>query len=509
MRNLHVYILAAVLAAIGLGLFAYKHFVVGLPLHERATVAAWQVESELLVTAAGGALKIAMFEPEDSTNLAVLDHRVAAPEFGVTVAQEGANRVINLTVRNAIGRMAARQRFLVHPNDQRGPDRAQVPPFSQEITLNETARGIARSLYASALAKSSDKVSLVSVLLHDLTSTDRSENVRYLLGDDRSPRRIALLAAQILRVNNTAARPVHGLDLASTGISVEIKSWLEVLIEDHWQPFTIAHDQPQLPRTYFAWWRGDAPLVRVEGGNLDRARISVTRVDQTMLHQALKLGKRQEAFVTGYSLYSLPATQREVFRVIMTIPAGVFLLVVLRNLVGLRGVGTFMPVLIALAFRETQLLWGIVLFSAVLSAGLLVRLYFEHLKLLLVSRLAAILMFVILLMAIITIVSSKLEFERALSVALFPLVILTMTIERISVVWDERGPAEAVKLAVMSLIIAAICYQFMSARSVQYIFFAFPELVLVLVALTLLIGRYTGYRFTELFRFGELARPHS
>ena len=32
MRNLHVYILAAVLAAIGLGVFAYKHYVVGLPL---------------------------------------------------------------------------------------------------------------------------------------------------------------------------------------------------------------------------------------------------------------------------------------------------------------------------------------------------------------------------------------------------------------------------------------------------------------------------------------------
>jgi hypothetical protein len=507
MRNLHVYILAAVLAAIGFGLFAYKHYVVGLPLRERATIAAWQIESEVRVTAGGGPLKISMFEPGDSRNLAVLDHRVAAPEFGVTVAPEGANRVINLTLRDAVGQMAARQRFLVHPSDLRGPDRAQMPPFPQEITLNETARGIARSLYASAHAKSSDKVSLVSVLLHELTSPDRSENVRYLLGDDRSQRRVASIAAQILRVNGVVARPVHGVDLARTGISVEIKSWLEVLIDDHWQPFTIAPDQPRLPRTYFAWWRGDAHFVAVDGGKLDRQRIGVTRVDQTMLRQALQLGKREEAFLTSYSLYSLPAAQREVFRIIMTIPAGVFLLVVLRNLVGLRGVGTFMPVLIALAFRETQLLWGIVLFSGVLSAGLLVRLYFDHLKLLLVSRLAAILMVVILLMAVITVVSNKLDFERGLSVALFPLVILTMTIERISVVWDERGPAEAIKLAAMSLVIAAICYQFMSARPVQYVFFAFPELVLVLAALTLLIGRYTGYRFAELFRFRALAEP--
>ena len=47
----------------------------------------------------------------------------------------------------------------------------------------------------------------------------------------------------------------------------------------------------------------------------------------------------------------------------------------------------------------------------------------------------------------------------------------------------------------------------MSAQPVQHIFFAFPELMLVLVALMLLIGRYTGYRLTELLRFRVLAEP--
>jgi hypothetical protein len=88
-------------------------------------------------------------------------------------------------------------------------------------------------------------------------------------------------------------------------------------------------------------------------------------------------------------------------------------------------------------------------------------------------------------------------------------VILTMTIERISVIWDEGGPGEAIKLAVFSLIIAAVCYLLMSAAPVQHIFFAFPELVLVLMGLTLLIGRYTGYRLVELVRFSVLAEPRS
>jgi len=496
-----------VLAAIGRGLFAYKVVVLGLPLKAAAAATAWQVDTEIRVTAGGGPLKISLFVPEDSRDYSVLDQRLAAPDFGSTIAPEGANRRLNLTMREAAGDKTVRQRFMLHRNETRGPERQQ-PPVPLQITLNQTAQAVARSLFSAAHAKSSDDISLVSVLLRDLVSSDRSQNVRALLGDDRTPQKIAAVAAQILRVNGRVARAVHGLDLTKTGLSVALVTWLEVHLGGRWQSFALPSGESRVPISYYAWWRGDGPFVTVEGGKLDRRQVAVALVEQNVLRQVLSLGKRDQSFLTTYSLYELPPTQRQVFRVIMTIPIGVFLLVVLRNLVGLRGVGTFMPVLIALAFRETQLIWGLALFTFVLAAGLLVRLYFDNLRLLLVARLAALLMFVILLMAAITILSDKLDFERGLSIALFPLVILTMTIERVSVLWDERGPAEAIRMAVMSLIIAAVCYLVMSAQPVQHIFFAFPELVLVLMAATLLIGRYTGYRLTELFRFKVLVPPN-
>ena len=343
------------------------------------------------------------------------------------------------------------------------------------------------------------------MILRDLTSPDRSENVNFLLGDNRSQARIASLAVQILRVNERIARTVHGIDLAKPGIKADEKDWLEVYIKDHWQWFSATTGQPRIPRSWYAWWRDDQPFVKIDGGKLDRRRVSVSRVEQSVLRQTLSLGKIKNSFLTTYSLYSLPVQQRQAFRIIMTLPIGIFMLVVLRNVIGLRGVGTFMPVLIALAFRETHLLWGVVLFSVVLSAGLLVRLYFDHLKLLLVARLGAIVMFVILFMAMVTVLSHKLNFEPGMSVALFPLVILTMTIERVSVMWDESGPAVAIKQAIMSLVIASVCYLVISAPPLQHIFFAFPELILVLAALTLLIGRYTGYRLSELLRFRVLA----
>ena len=46
----------------------------------------------------------------------------------------------------------------------------------------------------------------------------------------------------------------------------------------------------------------------------------------------------------------------------------------------------------------------------------------------------------------------------------------------------------------------------MKQAHLQHLIFVFPELLLVLFALTLVLGRYSGYRLTELFRFRALAR---
>ena len=206
------------------------------------------------------------------------------------------------------------------------------------------------------------------------------------------------------------------------------------------------------------------------------------------------------------SLSSLPLETQLVYRILLTIPVGALLLVVMRNVIGIKTFGTFMPILIALSFRETQLVWGLVLFTVVISLGLFVRFYLEQLKLLLVPRLASVLIVVVLLMISLSVLSHSLGLERGLSVALFPMVIMTMTIERMSIVWEERGRKEALRQGMGSLFVAALAYLLMSADLVEHLVFVYPELMLVILALTLILGRYSGYRLLELYRFDALAK---
>ena len=179
----------------------------------------------------------------------------------------------------------------------------------------------------------------------------------------------------------------------------------------------------------------------------------------------------------------------------------VLVILILRNLGGLQTLGTFTPVLIALAFRETQIGFGIILFTLITALGLSLRSYLEHLKLQMLPRLSVVLTFVVVLIAVISLLSHKLGLERGLSVSLFPMVILTMTIERLSITWEERGGGHAFKVAVGTLIAASLAFMLMNIQELTYFIFTFPAVLLIMVGFMLAMGRYRGYRLTELFRF--------
>jgi len=188
----------------------------------------------------------------------------------------------------------------------------------------------------------------------------------------------------------------------------------------------------------------------------------------------------------------------------LLVPFGIFVIVILRNFIGFSSFGTFAPVLIALAFRETELLKGIILFTLIVSLGLFFRFYLERLRLLLVPRLAAVVTIVVLLMTMISIISHQMGVETGLSVSLFPMVIISMIIERMSVVWEERGALTSIREGLGSILMAALAYLVMSMDILTYWVTVFPEVDLIILGVIIASGRYTGFRLSELVRFRQL-----
>ena len=160
-----------------------------------------------------------------------------------------------------------------------------------------------------------------------------------------------------------------------------------------------------------------------------------------------------------------------------------------------------MPILIALAFIQTSLLVGLGIFLTVVGFGLWIRYYLSYLNLLLVARITAVVIVVILLMAGLSIISYKLGFHQALTITFFPTIILAWTIERMSLLWEEEGAHEVLVQGGGSLLAAILVYLTMSMSMVEHLTFNFPELMISLLGIVLLLGKYTGYRLFELYRF--------
>jgi hypothetical protein len=170
-------------------------------------------------------------------------------------------------------------------------------------------------------------------------------------------------------------------------------------------------------------------------------------------------------------------------------------------MIGLKTSGTFMPILIALAFLQTSLVPGLISFVSVVAMGLALRSYLSRLNLLLVARIATLIVLVIFIISALSIIGYQLGYSTGMTITFFPMIIIAWTIERMSILWEEEGSQEVLIQGGGSLVVAVLAYLIMQTQLLNHLTFNFPELNLVLLALILAMGQYTGYKLTELRRF--------
>lgn len=186
---------------------------------------------------------------------------------------------------------------------------------------------------------------------------------------------------------------------------------------------------------------------------------------------------------------------------LLTLPIIAFLIVACRNLVGLKTFGIFTPALLAVAFLQTGLLVGMLLFLTLLAVGSGVRLIFEEYPLLALPRMGVILAAVAFTVFGLIYIGARTGINFLVDATVLPLVILTMVIERFISVQMEETAKEAVKLMFYTLLVAVIVYIAISTGLVQQWIGQFPELAVIATFGIILVGRWTGLRLTEYLRF--------
>lgn len=491
---------------LGAGLFIFKYHFLNFPLTPDKTSNFWDIEIRLSVDAEDKALKASLFLPGESENFTINSEHFLSGKYGLVTEKENNNRKAVWSIRKTKGRQHLYYRVLVQKTANKKSRRSK-PSDMPRVSLQGPYLSAANRLWNDIYEHSADLDTVIGNLFKRLNSPQTDENVALLLGKGTvsSAGKIET-AVQLLALAGIPAQLVHGFDLREDALQVKTVNWLEVYYQKKWKNYLPESSGVDIPESYIAWWRGSEPIFKIRGGTNPQIRITAQKNETEAIQSAIVQSRLTSPHFLKFSLLNLPVQNQIVYRIILLIPLGALLVVIFRNIVGVKTFGTFMPVLIALSFRETQLLWGIILFSLVIAIGLSVRFYLENLKLLVVPRLSAILIAVIIIIAGLNIFTYNMGLPLGLSVSLFPIVILSMAIERMSILWDERGPGETLGQGIGTLFVSAVIYYVIRNQAIEHIMFFFPELLFILFGITLLMGRYSGFRLIELHRFKEFVR---
>lgn len=498
--SLHLKVLITLLVTLGVAITAYQIFILGIPVTEDETDDLWNIDARIEFQASPREpVKLQMYVPPLNQDYVSLNESFISNNYGVSINRANGNRKVTWSARRANGKQTLYYRLVLTKRYSGERPIEKGPIFRDSLPVAGAEKIAAEALLAPIRQHSADVETFISETIKRVNAKG-DDNVKLLLGGDNSTANKARVIELLLSIAHVPLERLHTIRLvANQQQSPEL--WVRSFNGEKWLYFNPDTGEQGLPADRLVWWTGADELLTLDGGKKAEVSFTLNNSEMNAIRLAKLTDENTDAAFLEYSLYGLPLQTQQTYQIMIMIPIGVLVILILRNLGGLQTLGTFTPVLIALAFRETQLGFGILLFTLITALGLSLRSYLEHLKLQMLPRLSIVLTFVVVLIAIISLLSHKLGLERGLSVALFPMVILTMTIERLSITWEERGASHAFKVAVGTLIAATLAHLLMSIDELTYFIFTFPAVLLILVGFMLAMGRYRGYRLTELFRF--------
>ncbi len=207
------------------------------------------------------------------------------------------------------------------------------------------------------------------------------------------------------------------------------------------------------------------------------------------------------------SLHALPPAEQRLATFLLLLPVGGLIVGVYRTVIGVPTFGTFTPALLGVAFLDWNALpfgLGIVFVTVLVGWGL--RRALDHYHLLMVPRLGILLTMIVSFLLLLVVASSWFGVPASRYIALFPLVILTHMVERFGTLECDEGTPASFKALLGTFLVAVTISLALGPEVVAATMLSYPELLGLVVAAHFVLGRYTGYRLTELFRFQGLAQ---
>ncbi len=430
-------------------------------------------------------------------------------------------RLVLTTRREGNYRVSAKFRLRLSPRADRAAQPAmesltldQRTFFTQtndEFPSSAEAEGVRKALDLMRDDIETDVEKVQWIFTHcsgiDSTADAPAEDVDGALTNMKgTPTARARAMVALCRAQGIPARLVAGFYIQQ-GANIQPQVWVEVFLQQQqvWLPFDPSSGWSlTLPKEYVPAGRGWAQIhdATANVANLNRT-YSITRLPPSQQLLRAEIPHPVQIF----NLTRLPVPMHTVMKILLLLPFAALITAIVRNVIGVQTFGTFAPALLAMSFIYAEWKTGLLILIVVVTVGLFGRNFLERLRLLMVPRLSIILTMVIMCVVFGVSALHYLLPKISAEAVLLPMVILTILIERFHVTVEEDGLMFALQLALGTLVVALLCNLVLRWDDVGVWVLNFPESHFFTIAAFILLGRYAGYRLTELWRFRDLVEP--
>ncbi len=211
------------------------------------------------------------------------------------------------------------------------------------------------------------------------------------------------------------------------------------------------------------------------------------------------------SFITQYMIDQGVPQETLIFLLMLPIVATV--IAFSRQIIGIKGFGIYTPLIIAFAFLALGLKYGLIFFMTILIVGTLIRLLIRKFRLMYLPRMAITLTGVALTILIIFLFGASNQKIGLITASIFAILIMITLVEKFLATQIERGGKGAIFLTSETLLLSIICYWLASWSWLQIFVLSHPLLTFSLaIIINILLGKWTGLRLTEYFRFREVIK---
>lgn len=204
---------------------------------------------------------------------------------------------------------------------------------------------------------------------------------------------------------------------------------------------------------------------------------------------------------------------------LLLVPVIATVVAFMRQVVGITTFGVYTPTIITLSFLVIGIYAGLMTLIAAIIVGSLSRPILKKFRMLFIPKMAIVITLVAMTILLLLIASIYLNlFDTAfLSIAIFPMLILSTLVEKFVSAKGDKGLWSAAFLMGETLLVSTVAYVIaggeinlgianLKFEFVKDMMLNYPEIILLLLIANLGLGKWTGLRVLEHIRFREVLR---